>query len=206
MWTRPFLATLLVVTATVGTGRGQDEKAATPLTITVVVPKKPPTLGEVNDGTFKAHVKLENTSKESLVLWPFLSAKLLDSRGKPVRPSLYLGRWGLRQSDSVLEDIPFITLKPGQTHNLEVGIASYILDPMAITGWQLPSKGEYKLELRYEYDRAKAKKAFGDGCRDIDNPKRPWNHALPISRKIEIKLQVAEDPPDCTELGARWER
>jgi hypothetical protein len=154
------------------------------------LPKKLPTVDQVNQGAFAFDVTLENTGKEELVLWPFLAAELMDAQGNSVKRSRYIGRWGFRVKDSVIESIPFVTLAPGRKHTFKVAINAYTHHPLAITGWKLPKAGEYRLELHYKYDRAEARKKWGRGCKDLDNPDRPWNRAYEVDKKLNVSFKV----------------
>ena len=82
--------------------------------------------------------------------------------------------------------------RPGATHTLEVNLANDLHHSYLIQAWRLAAAGDYTLALRYHYDRAQVKKDFGKGCPDIDGANRPWNRALEIDQKVEVKLRVAE--------------
>jgi hypothetical protein len=198
MWKRPISlgAWLLALSFALGGpahGAKPDntkKKPADPLQITVDVPKKAPTLGQVNWGRFQITVNLKNTGKKDLILWPYLSLEPLDAKGKAVERSRFIGRWGRRSTDSILEGVPFITLGPGKVHKFKFAVSGFFLDADAITGWQLPAAGEYKLVIRYQFDRAAVKKKYGSGCKDLDNAKQPWNRAHPADWKKEVKVKV----------------
>jgi hypothetical protein len=169
---------------------GDAKKPADPVKITVELPKDAPTLDQVNQGKYKVAVQLKNTGKKDLVLYPYLGVEVQDAKGKAVPRSRFIGRWGLLTTNSIVEGIPFVFLKPGKTHKIEIGLPFYLYDENAITGWKLPAKGQYKLVLRYRFDRADIKQKFGRGCKDLDNKTKPWNRALEINKKVEVKLKV----------------
>jgi RNA polymerase sigma factor (sigma-70 family) len=171
-----------------------NKPVAESLKITVDLPKMSPTVDQVNAGAFTFPVILENTDKKDLVLWPFLGLRVFDARGKEVERSTRLGRFGITFTNSVIEGIPFITLKPGAMHKFDVKIAQYIHDPRAITGWQVPSAGEYRLEFLYEYNPAAEKKDLGKGATNLDDPNQPWNRAYEVRRKLDVKLKVVDNP------------
>jgi hypothetical protein len=172
--------------------KGDDKKLPPGLKISVEVPKKAPTLEEVNTGTPVATLTLKNTGKKDLTLWPSLSAQVLDVKGKAVKLNMRIGRFGLTRTPSVLEGIDFLTLKPGKTHGIKVTLSRYFHDPQAILGWELPAAGQYRLILSYLYDRKAVKKQLGKGCKDIDKPNKPWNLAAEVNKKVELKITVAK--------------
>jgi hypothetical protein len=167
------------------------DKQAPDLKITLEQPKGDPTLEEVNTGRHTLTVKFENAGKADVLLWPYLSLEVLDSEGKPVRRSMRIGRWGLRKSASIIEDITFLALKPGESKQYKIRLDGYAYDADAITGWRLPAAGEYRLVFHYKYNRDEAKKRYGKGCKTLENPDMPWNRALEVDRKLEAKLKVA---------------
>src|SRR5262249_17726018 len=134
MFQRAILAGAIVLAAC-SAGVGADEKdkgtkdskkPADALKITVDVPKEEPTLAAVNAGRYAVTVKFENTGKEDLVLWPYLGAEVKEEKKNVVRPSMFLGRFGLRlDNKSVLEGTPFVTLKPGKTHEIHFALQGY---------------------------------------------------------------------------------
>lgn len=165
-------------------------KPAPPLKLTADVPKSAPTVAQVNEGEYSFHVVLTNIGKEDLVLWPFAAVQVLDPAGTPVPTSMNLGRFGLRRTNSVLEAIRFLTIKPGQSHRLEVNLSRYTHDPTAIKAWRLPGPGVYRVVVTYQYDRADVKKRLGKGAGDLDGPAQPWNRALEVKETIEAPLTV----------------
>jgi hypothetical protein len=66
-----------------------------PLSITTVAPENPPPLSQVNDGTYRFSIQLKNKGTDTIILWPYVSIKIMDSDGEEVRRSTNIGRWGL---------------------------------------------------------------------------------------------------------------
>jgi RNA polymerase sigma factor (sigma-70 family) len=183
--------------APAGEKKDGDKKQAEPLKITIEVPKDKATLAAINKGDFKPVIKIENTSDADIVVWPFVKLTLLDEKGNEVRVSMRIGRFGLRTGDkSILESFSFNTLKPGEALKIDVNVPFYTNDPDVMIGWKLPGKGEYTLRAEYKYDRAAVKKRFGEGTKDLDGAKQPWNRAVEIDKKIEVKLKVEGDDPE----------
>jgi hypothetical protein len=160
------------------------------LNITVAVPKKAPTLDDVKNGTPVATVTLTNTGKKDLTLWPFMAARLFDDKGKAAKLVMRLGRFGLTWTDSALEAVEFLTLKPGKSHQFKVALSTYPHDPESILGWEVPGAGTYRLVLHYKYDRKAEKKRLGKGCKDIDKANKPWNQAAEVDKKMVLKIKV----------------
>ncbi len=182
--------------AAAGDKKDGDSKQAEPLKITIELPKDPPTVKAVNKGTYRPTIKVDNLSKEEVVLWPFATLTVLDDKGNAVGNSFRIGRYGLRlDNKSVIEGISFTTLKPGEAMKLDINLPMYTHDPMMMLGWKLPGKGEYTLRAEYKYNRAEVKKDLGGGANDLDNPKQPWNRAVEFEKKVEIKLKVEGDDP-----------
>jgi len=168
----------------------ESDKVPKNLKITINTPKDPPTLAEVNSGRYAITLTIENTGKEDVVLWPYLSVEVMDSKGKPVERSRFIGRWGLLSTPSIIEAVPFVNLGAGKTRKIEVKLNAHQWDADAITGWRLPAAGDYVVVLHYHYDRAAAKKSYGKGCDDIDKKNAQWNRALEVDKKAEVKLTV----------------
>src|SRR5262245_8587031 len=99
-WRNALCAGLVVAAAVGGAARGEekkeDKKPSEVLKISVVQPKDDPSLAQVNGGRYVFEVKLENAGKEDLVLWPYLTAEVQDAEGNRVKPSRYIGRFGVR--------------------------------------------------------------------------------------------------------------
>jgi hypothetical protein len=181
----------LAALSTATAQEAKDKKVPEVLEFRVAPTAENPTVAQVNKGDYAVNLTMKNVSDKELVLWPYLEAKVLDEAGKDVRRSRFIGRWGLRKGNSILEDIPFVRLKAGESHTFKVTVGAFPYDAKAITGWTLSAAGEYTLELRYRYDRAEAKKTFGKGCKVLDDPRQPWNQAPEIDRKFEVKIKAA---------------
>lgn len=163
-----------------------------PITVSAELPADSPRLEDVNDGTFFVRVRIKNTGDDSVVLWPYLSAQLMDADGDDVPASMQIGRWGLRagDKDSILEEIEFVELDAGQTYDLDVRVNRCVCDSQFITGWRLSRRGEYRLALQYVFDRQQVKETFGKGCRVLDDDDQDWNHALETDAQIEVSFTV----------------
>jgi RNA polymerase sigma factor (sigma-70 family) len=170
----------------------KPEKPAESLKISLDVPKQAPTVAEVNNGRFKFTLVLENTGKQLLVLYPYMSPRLTDPDGKDVKRAAYVGRYGDRSKDSIIEETPFVTLKSGETVRWTMSVANFEYHPDAHLGWQLAEPGTYRLELHYAYNRAAARKQYGAGCKELDDPTKPWNRAVEIDRKFEIEIRATK--------------
>jgi RNA polymerase sigma factor (sigma-70 family) len=175
-------------------------KQAERITLVVDLPQGQPTVSQVNDGQYKVTVQMKNTGGQDAVVWPYFSVEVLDAKGEAVPPARVVAKYSPRlREKAILEEMDFITLKPGQAHGVEVNFNLSAHDPETLTGYQLPGKGEYTLHVHYLFDQAEIKKRFGDGCKDLDNPSRPWNRAVQLEKQVEVRIQVAaddnEDPP-----------
>jgi RNA polymerase sigma factor (sigma-70 family) len=177
----------------------QPDAKKSSLKISVDLPAEEPTLADVNSGRYKVIVKFENVGKEEQVLWPYLSLKILDDKGREVDISKGIGRYGApptEEGGSILEVTKFITLKPGATHELRVSVPNYDLHPDTMLGWKLPAAGSYKLVFSYQYDRAAARKDYGRPLwgrpmvKDLDNARHPWNRAHETDQIIEATIKV----------------
>jgi hypothetical protein len=160
------------------------------LAIKLVVPELKPTRAMVNTGYYEPKLELTNKSDKAIVLWPFLHLDVLDDAGKPVPHSMYIGRWGIREAPSQLEGIEYVTLEPGKTHTIPISFKSFGYDAHAIAGWRLVPDKNYRVVLRYEFDRASVVKEFGEGCAEPDAPEQPWNKIIPVKWKHELKLEL----------------
>ena len=178
------------------TGLGDEQpatrEAGIPVAFSAEISSDSPRLRDANDGTFFIRVKIENTSEDEVVLWPFLSAQLVDAEGAEVPASLQIGRWGLRRGDkdSLLEEIEFVALEAGKTHEFDVRLNRYVYDSRFITGWDLSEAGDYRLDLHYVFDRDQVKESFGEGCRVLDDAEQDWNRALEIDDDVEVSFTV----------------
>ncbi|MHC4224594.1 MAG: hypothetical protein ACYSX0_21725 [Planctomycetota bacterium] len=158
------------------------------------MPKMRIFLDMVNEDRFEYVIRVRNRSEKSVVLWPFLSLRVLDSKGEEVGPSQRIGRWGLRKSANLLEEVRFVTLAPGKAWSIATGLKRYVHDPDFITGWQLPAAGTYTLELTYHYDRATQKKRCDPKWELLDDPKQPWNRALEMKHTFTAEMKVDKRP------------
>ena len=160
--------------------------------IEVELPKEAPTLKQVRGGNWQFTIKVSNENSEELVLWPYLSLVVLDKDGKEVRRSTNIGRWGMREKECFLECVPFLVLKSKAAETAQEGIASYMHEADAITGWKLPEAGDYTLRFTTSFKRD-AFKARCKKCRtDHDGKDQPWNRALELERTFDVKLTVKE--------------
>jgi RNA polymerase sigma factor (sigma-70 family) len=167
-----------------------DRPKKTPIKLSVELPKAAPTLAEVNSGRYEVTVRLENTGKENLVLWPFLFMKVMDARSAEVRPVMSIGDGPPSRPGTHLERARYITLRPGESHRFLVSLKQYAHAPFSLMGWRLRSAGDYTLAFTYSYSRAEMKKVYGKGTKDIDGKDKPWNRALEADEKIEAKIRV----------------
>jgi len=154
------------------------------------MPKMRIFLDMVNEDRFEYVIRVRNRSEKTVVLWPYLSLRVLDRKGEEVKPSQRIGRWGLRKSANLLEELRFVTLAPGKTWSIATGLKRYMHDPEFITGWQLPAAGTYVLELTYHYDRATQKKRCDPNWELLDDPKQPWNRALEMKHTFTAEMRV----------------
>jgi hypothetical protein len=150
------------------------------------MPKMRIFLDMVNEDRFECVIRVRNRSEKTVVLWPFLSLRVLDRKR--------IGRWGVRKSANHLEDVRFVTLAPGKTWSIATGLKRYMHDPRFITGWRLPEAGTYTLELTYHYDRAAQKKRCDPNWKLLDDPKQLWNKALETKHTFTAEMRVEKRP------------
>lgn len=169
-----------------------DDLSDAPITLSAETSPDASQLEDAKDGAFFIRLRIENTGDDVLVLWPYVSAQLLDADGDEVPVSLRIGRWGRRRigSDSILEDIEFVALDAGEHHDVEVRLNRCVCESQFITGWNLSRAGDYRLKLHYVYDRDEVKETFGDGCRVLDDAEQDWNRALEIDEQVEIAFTL----------------
>ncbi|MEE3372008.1 MAG: hypothetical protein VX346_21930 [Planctomycetota bacterium] len=165
-------------------------KESSQVEVTVVAPGAGLTLREVHQGDVSLLVHLKNKGNNTVTLWPYLSVKITNPRGKAVPRSMNLGRFGFRSTPSILEGIPFVSLKPGEVHEIEVNLKQYRFDPQVITGWRFRRPGKYDVALVYEYDRALVVMDYGKGCRNLDRPDAPWNLAVETRESRRVVLSI----------------
>ena len=91
-----------------------------------------------------------------MVLYPYLSLRLLNADGTDAKRSRKLGRGGLRSPGHPLGGVNFVTLKPGEKWTMRERLMQYMHDPKWITGWKPSAAGTYTLEFTYAYDRKRA--------------------------------------------------
>jgi hypothetical protein len=163
------------------------------LSLSVDLPNMRPTVAEFNEGQFKVVVTITDCGRDNVVVWPYFSIKILDAKGEPVPPSRQSSRYMRSNERSVLEEMDFVNLRPGQAYGVEVNFRVGMNDPQVITSYQLPGKGEYTLQFNYHFDREAIKQQFGVGCKNLDDPDRPWNRAVDFAKKVEVKIDVAAD-------------
>jgi hypothetical protein len=179
---------LVFVSVANATNRTDDNEKS--IKITTHISKAPLNIRSVNSSDFAVVVRLENKTKKDIVLYPFLSVELFDADGKPIKMSTKIGRYGLRFTDSILEGISFVSIAPGKKHEITINLKKYMKDPSVIAGWRISKPGVYQMKMRYNFDRKLAKSKLGKGCKSIDSPEQPWNKALEIDEKIQVKLKV----------------
>lgn len=160
------------------------------LAIDVIVPEDAPTRAAVNSGAYEIKVRMQNNTKELMILWPYLSVELLDADDEPVPPVRNIGRWGFIATPSILEGIPFAALKPGEKRTIAVVLSGYQWDADRIVGWRVSRDSNYRVLMTYEYDRAAVVEKYGRGCKRPDAPEQPWNRARPAKWMQEIELKV----------------
>ena len=160
------------------------------LEVTVTTPIAGLTLREANQGDIGLQLQLKNNGSKKVTLWPYLSVEIVDARGKAAPRSMNLGRFGFRATPSVLEGIPFVSLAPGHTHEIEVNLKEYRFAPKVITGWQFVKHGRYDITLNYHYDRSMVVMDYGKGCRNLDRADAPWNLALETQEVRYVTLLV----------------
>ena len=170
-----------------------DDKMPEGIKFSVIASKDNPTVNELNSGNYKVKVRIENKSKTDVVLWPFMKVDVFDKDMKPVKKAMNGGRFGRRRTNSILESISFVELKPGQTHEIEVKLDKYGFHPTSITGWKFSDPGKFHLALHYQFNQDDVKKDFGKGCTELDLPHKPWNQALEMDKTEMIELNVVND-------------
>lgn len=152
--------------------------------------KGPVTLPQVNEETFRVKVDLENNSAETVIVWPYLSLEVRDSMNKRIPPSKIAPRWGLITARSILEEMKFVTVKPGAKYSFKASPSFHAHDPDRVLGWKFRDAGDYTLVFTYRYVRAAVKTKYGSGCVHLANPEKPWNKAIEFEQQIELKLTV----------------
>jgi hypothetical protein len=154
------------------------------------VPRMRLTLGHVNGDEMKLAIGVVNRGKETVVLWPYLSMRLLDAKGQEVKPKLHQGRWGRGRSKRWLEEVKYVKLAPGETWGFETALSRYMHDERWIDGWELPEPGTYTIEVTYRFDRAAEKKGCDPAWDALDDPEQPWNRALEMTHVFTAEMTV----------------
>jgi hypothetical protein len=159
----------------------------------VGVPRMQLKLAHVNGDAMKLSIGVVNRGKETVVLWPYLSMRLLDANGQEVKRKLRQGRWGRGRSERWLEQVKYAKLAPGETWEFTTRLSRYMHDEKYIEGWEVPEPGTYTIEVTYRFDRAAAKKGCDATWEALDDPQQPWNRALEMTHVFRAEMTVAED-------------
>jgi hypothetical protein len=154
------------------------------------MPKMRLTLNLVNGDDFEFALSIRNLGGKPVVLWPYLSLRVLDAKGNQLKIASRIGRYGLRQSENLLEEIPFVTLAPGKIWSAKAKLSRYMYDPPWITSWSVPAAGTYTMEFTYEFDRAAAKKGCKQDWPKLNDPDQPWNKALELKHTFSTTITV----------------
>jgi hypothetical protein len=156
------------------------------------VPKMRLSLAFVNGDDMKVSVGVVNRGTETVVLWPYLSLRILDAKGQEVKRKLHIGRRGRGRSKRWLEDVKWVELAPGAKWGFETPLARYMHDDMWIEGWEVPEPGTYTIEITYRFDRAAWKKTCDPEWDALDDAQKPWNRALEMTHAFTAEMTVAE--------------
>ena len=148
-------------------------------------------LAHVNGDKMKVSIGVTNRGKENVVLWPYLSLRLLDAKGQEVGKKLHIGRWGRGRSKRWLADVGYARLAPGETWEFTTPLSRYMHDEKFIEGWEVPEPGTYTIEVTYRFDRAAAKKGSDPAWDALDDPQQPWNRALEMTHVFKAEMTVA---------------
>ncbi len=155
------------------------------------VPAAPLTLAQVNGDGMKLAIGVTNRGKEAVVLWPYLSLRVLDAKGQEVKRKLRIGRWGLGRSKRWLEDVKYVELAPGGSWEFVTPLSRYTHDERWIEGWEVTEPGTYTIEIAYRFDRAAAKKGCDPAWEALDDPQRPWSRAVEMTHVFTAEMVVA---------------
>jgi len=169
-----------------------EEREPHGLRFTAGVPKMRLTLADVNREDMKVSIGVQNRGTETIVLWPYLSMRILDVNGQEVKKSTNIGRWGRGRSKRWLEDLKYIELAPGAKWATVTPLTRFMFDESFIEGWEVPEPGTYTIEFTYRFDRAKAKKTCDPEWDALDDPEKPWNRALEMTHVFTAEMTVAE--------------
>ncbi len=141
-------------------------------------------------GDFRYVLSVENRSSETVVLWPYLSLRVLDAEGNEVARSMNIGRWGRGRSARFLAETGWITLEPGKVWSVEESLHRYMHDFEMIRGWKLTGPADYTLEFTYRFDREAIKKLCDPAWEALGDPQQPWNRALSFEHKFTAALRL----------------
>jgi len=155
------------------------------------VPKMRLSLAYVNGDDMKLAIGVENRGTETVVLWPYLSMRILDRKGKEIERSMHLGRWGRGRSRRWLEDVRYVTLAPGGKWDFTTPLSRYMHDEHWIEGWEVREPGTYTIEITYGFDREAAKKSCDAEWDALKDPEKPWNRALEMTHVFTAEMVVA---------------
>ena len=140
---------------------------------------------------FKFAISVKNRGADTMVLYPYLSMRVLDAKGEPVKYSRHLGRGGLRRSANALENVKFVTLKPGESWSFKDCVAQYMHDSKWINGWRIADTGTYTLEFTYKFDRVGEKAKCDPKWERLHDANEPWNRTMAIEHKFSQQLVVS---------------
>jgi len=156
------------------------------------VPRMRLSVAHVNGDGMKLSVDVVNRGTETVVLWPYLSLRILDAKGQEVKRSLHIGRWGRGRSKRWLEDVAWVELAPGAKWGFETPLSRYMHDDTWIEGWEVKEPGTYTIEITYRFDRTAWKKTCDPEWDALDDPRKPWNRALEVTHAFTAEMTVAE--------------
>ncbi len=142
-------------------------------------------------GEFRYVLRVQNRSSETVVLWPYLSLRVLDAERNEVARSTNIGRWGRGRSARFLAEIGWITLEPGKSWSAEESLHRYMHDFEMIRGWKLTGPAEYTLEFTYRFDRDAIKKLCDPAWEALGDPDQPWNRALSFEHTFTAALRLS---------------
>jgi hypothetical protein len=142
----------------------EEIQAAEPygLQFSAGMPKMKLTRDLVNAGKADFAVRCTNFGADPVVLWPYMKLRVLGPDGKELKPSMRIGRGGLRVAENPVDAIKWVTLQPGETWSFTEGLDRYMYDREFIMGWQIEQPGTYTLEFTYRFDRNEAIKGAPD--------------------------------------------
>lgn len=155
------------------------------------VPRMRLTLAHVNGDAMEVSIDVANRGTETVVLWPYLSLRLLDAKGEPVGRNYHVGRWGRGRSKQWIADLEYVKLAPGEKWGFTTPLSRYVRDEAWIEGWEVPEPGTYTIEVTYRFDRAAAKKTCDPAWEKLDDPEQPWNRALEMTHVFTAEMTVA---------------